>query len=197
MTTLVWFRRDLRIGDNPALQLAIQSADPVIPVYIQDPDESYAWRPGAASNWYLHQSICALRNDLATHGLPLVILKGPCLQTLISFAQSLNARRVIWNRIYEPRWQTLDARIEHALRCMAKEPVVQHDHSLLPPGSITSVAGTPYKVFTPFWRKIEPKILYSRPEFLDEQLNQEWVQLQPEDKSTPSLSPCLTRRPYR
>lgn len=189
MTTLVWFRRDLRIGDNPALQLALQLADPVIPVYIHDPDEAYAWRPGGASNWYLYQSICALRDDMATHGLPLVILKGPCLQTLVSFAQSLNAQRVIWNRIYEPRWQTLDARIEQALRYTDKEPVVQHDHSLLPPDSITSVAGTPYKVFTPFWQKIEPKILYNRPEFLDEQLNQERVQLRPEDKSIPSLSP--------
>ena len=97
MTILVWFRRDLRISDNPALWSALQSSDHVVPVYIHDPEEAYVWRPGAASNWYLHQSIRALSNDLAAHGLPLLILKGPIPQKLISIAKNLDARQVVWN----------------------------------------------------------------------------------------------------
>jgi deoxyribodipyrimidine photo-lyase len=189
MTSLVWFRRDLRISDNLALQLALQSSDPVIPVYIHDPEDSYDWSPGSASNWYLHQSICALKIDLATYSLPLVILKGPLLQTLLSFAKNMNAHRVVWNRIYEPEWQTLDTRIELALRETAMEPEIQHDHSLIVPGSFTNKSGTPYKIFTPFWRRIEPRILDYRPEFLGEPLFQNRVHIQALDERIPSLSP--------
>ncbi len=188
MTILVWFRRDLRISDNPALWSALQSSDLVVPVYIHDPGEAYVWRPGAASNWYLHQSIRALSKDLAAHGLPLLILKGPIPQKLISIAKSLDARRVVWNRIYEPEWLALDARVENALCEAAIEPETRHDHSLLPPASVSNVSGTPYKVFAPFWRTIEPRILNYRPEYLGEQLPRQHVHSQLTEARVPSCS---------
>jgi len=188
VTILVWFRRDLRISDNPALWSALQSSDLVVPVYIHDPEEAYVWRPGAASNWYLHQSIRALSKDLAAHGLPLLILKGSIPQELVSIAKSVNARRVVWNRIYEPEWLALDARVENALCEAAIEPEIRHDHSLLPPASVSNVSGTPYKVFTPFWRTIEPRILDYRPEYLGEQLCREHVHSQLTETRVPSCS---------
>lgn len=49
MTTLVWFRRDLRLRDNAALHAALEVGGPVLPVYIYSPEEEQPWAPGAAS----------------------------------------------------------------------------------------------------------------------------------------------------
>ena len=63
MTTLVWFRSDLRLADNPALAAAA-SRGPVIPVYVWAPEEEDSWRPGAASRWWLLHSLAALERAL-------------------------------------------------------------------------------------------------------------------------------------
>ncbi len=60
MTTLVWFRQDLRLADNPALQAAVKRGEPIIPVYLWAPEDEGDWPPGAASRWWLHQSLIAL-----------------------------------------------------------------------------------------------------------------------------------------
>ena len=60
MTTIVWFRQDLRLADNPALAAAALAGGPVIPVYILAPDEEGAWAPGGASRWWLHYSLARL-----------------------------------------------------------------------------------------------------------------------------------------
>jgi len=53
--SLVWFRHDLRLADNPALHAAVQRGGPIIPIYIWAPQEEGAWAPGTASRWWLHQ----------------------------------------------------------------------------------------------------------------------------------------------
>jgi len=55
MAALVWFRTDLRIADNPALQAAMRRGGPIIPLYIWAPEEEGEWAPGQASRWWLHQ----------------------------------------------------------------------------------------------------------------------------------------------
>uniref|UniRef100_UPI0025D72121 deoxyribodipyrimidine photo-lyase n=1 Tax=Thiocapsa sp. TaxID=2024551 RepID=UPI0025D72121 len=52
-TVILWFRRDLRLDDNPALQAALVGCDRLLPVYIHDPDSEAPWSPGAASLWWL------------------------------------------------------------------------------------------------------------------------------------------------
>jgi deoxyribodipyrimidine photo-lyase len=61
--TLVWFRQDLRLNDNPALASALESTE-IIPVYILDDFNSGDWKIGSASRWWLHQSLTALDTDL-------------------------------------------------------------------------------------------------------------------------------------
>ena len=56
-TAIVWFRRDLRLADNPALSAATLAAQRVIALYVHSPEEEAEWRPGAASNWWLHHSL--------------------------------------------------------------------------------------------------------------------------------------------
>ncbi|MDX1497786.1 MAG: deoxyribodipyrimidine photo-lyase, partial [Salinisphaeraceae bacterium] len=101
MTTLVWFRRDLRIADNPALLSAAESG-PVLPVFIYAPHEEAPWEPGAASRWWLHHSLVELQSNLKKIGLPLVILKGDSLECLQQLIKATEAKAVLWNRLYEP-----------------------------------------------------------------------------------------------
>ena len=75
MTSLVWFRIDLRLADNPALTRALETGRPVLPVYIHD-EGSAIRRAGAASDWWLDKSLRALGADLAGRGAPLVLRRG-------------------------------------------------------------------------------------------------------------------------
>ena len=74
---LVWFQHDLRVADNPALNAAVERGAPVIPVFIWAPEEEGRWRPGAASQWWLHRSLAALGADLEKRGSRLIIRREP------------------------------------------------------------------------------------------------------------------------
>ena len=74
--TIVWFRQDLRLRDNPALDAAVKRGA-VVPVYIWSPEEEGDWPPGAASRWWLHQSLQALDASLRERGSQLILAEGP------------------------------------------------------------------------------------------------------------------------
>ena len=101
MTTIVWFRIDLRLVDNPALHAAA-ARGAVVPVFIHAPEEEQPWSPGGASLWWLHQSLTALDASLKQAGSRLVIRKGATLATLLALIEETGATGVYWNRRYEP-----------------------------------------------------------------------------------------------
>ena len=68
LTALVWFRQDLRLADNPALSAAVAAGARIVPVYVWSPEEEGGWAPGAASRWWLHQSLQALDASLRERG---------------------------------------------------------------------------------------------------------------------------------
>ncbi|MEI6659165.1 MAG: deoxyribodipyrimidine photo-lyase, partial [Planctomycetota bacterium] len=112
--TIVWFRSDLRLDDNPAL-LAAAERGAVVPVFIWAPEEEHPWEPGAASRWWLHHSLERLAAALAKAGTPLVIRKGPSLAALRAVAKEIGATHVAWNRRYEPAVIARDTAIKKAL----------------------------------------------------------------------------------
>ncbi len=79
---LVWFRNDLRLADNPALQAALDEGYTPIPIYIHAPEEEGAWAPGAASDAWRHRSLAALDADLRKRGTRLRLFAGPSLPML-------------------------------------------------------------------------------------------------------------------
>ncbi len=79
---IVWIRRDLRIGDNPALHAASQQECPVIPVFIWSPEESGPWPAGGASRWWVHHSLNKLAEALNHKGAQLIIRQGNSLDEL-------------------------------------------------------------------------------------------------------------------
>src|SRR5262245_42733355 len=99
---IMWFRRDLRVADNPALDAAIRNGGRVIPAFIWAPEEEAPWAPGSASRWWLRQSLCALRDSLRRIGSNLIVRRGPTRDALLNLAAESGATAVYWNRLYEP-----------------------------------------------------------------------------------------------
>ena len=94
--SIVWFRQDLRVADNPALCAAAQRG-PVVPLYIWSPEEEGQFPPGGASKWWLHRSLQALERGL---GIPLVLRQGGSLEVLRGLIAETGASHVFWNRRY-------------------------------------------------------------------------------------------------
>jgi deoxyribodipyrimidine photo-lyase len=147
---IVWFRQDLRLTDNPALDAAVRSGAPLLPVYVLDDVNAGAHAMGAASRWWLHHSLAAL--DKSLNG-GLVFLKGDAKTILPRLARDTGATRIFWNRCYEP-WQIERDRSLKA-QLMSEDIAVRSFNGFLlfEPGHVLKADGTPYKVFTPFYRK--------------------------------------------
>jgi deoxyribodipyrimidine photo-lyase len=152
MTSLLWFRQDLRLDDNPALAAAIRRGRPVIPVFILDPDGEGDWPPGGASRWWLHHSLAALDEALAARGSRLILRRGPTMKVLDELIEETGAEAVLWNRRYEPAAIERDTALKGNLEGRG---IAAEDSSaalLFEPRDIRTRSGTPFKVFTPFWR---------------------------------------------
>lgn len=149
---LVWFRNDLRLDDQPALQAALRGGFDPVPLYIHAPEEEGAWPPGAASNAWRHRSLQALDASLRTRGSRLHILRGPSVDTLQRAAADCNAQAVFWNRRYEPAIEQRDATLKRVLRDSGLRAESFNGSLLLEPWQVESKQGDPYRVFTPFWR---------------------------------------------
>jgi deoxyribodipyrimidine photo-lyase len=152
-TAIVWFRRDLRLADNPALQAALSRAERVIPVYLHCPGEAGAWRPGAASDWWLHHSLADLGRALARLGSRLTVRQGSdSLALLRDLVAETGADQVYWNRLHEPEAIARDRRIKVALRGQGLTVESGNAALLHEPARLRAEGG--YRVFTPFWRAL-------------------------------------------
>ena len=149
---ILWFRRDLRLEDNPALDAALRAHDRVQCLYIDAPNEEAPWAPGEARRWRLHHSLAALDAALRTRGAALNLARGPTAATLDALLQSTQAQGVYWNRLYEPAAIARDAAIMAQLRVRGVEAHSFNAALLVEPWEIATGQGKPYRVFTPFWR---------------------------------------------
>ena len=148
--TIVWFRRDLRLADNPALSAAASGGGPVVPVYVLEED---AGAPlGRASRWWLRRSLEALAADLARLGAPLVLRRGEPQAVVEALAAETGADTVLWNRRWDPEGAARDRRIAAALEARGLR-TGEHEATLLfEPAAVRTRSGGPFRVFGPFWR---------------------------------------------
>ena len=147
--SIQWFRADLRLSDNPALTAAADAGD-VLPIYILDDESAGQDAMGEASRAWLHHSLSALDKSL---GGNLCVLRGDAGDVLKRLVTETGASSVHWNRCYEP-WRIIrDSVIKTTMQDMGVE-VASHNGSLLwEPWNVKKDDGTPYKVFTPFYRR--------------------------------------------
>ena len=146
---ILWFRRDLRLADNPALNAAAETGRPVIPVFILDSaGDGRPW--GTASLWWLDGSLRALAESLKARGAPLILRRGHTESELRRLIEETGADTVFMNRLFEPEAWTHDADIAHGLKDDGVECRGFNGSLMAKPGSVLTGSGGPYKVFTPF-----------------------------------------------
>lgn len=162
-TAIVWFRRDLRLADNPALCAALEAHDRVLPVYIHALDEEGDWAPGGASRWWLHHSLDALRRDLQRRHCELHLRQGGSLEALRSLIKNTGATAVYWNRLYDPLTIERDRHLKEALGADGIEAHSSNAGLWFEPWQIVTKQGDPYKVFTPFWRNLRAQLQVHQP----------------------------------
>ncbi|GAB5380522.1 MAG: deoxyribodipyrimidine photo-lyase [Aliiglaciecola sp.] len=135
--------------DNPALSQACQSGE-VIPVYIYDDKNPGPHEMGSASQWWLHHSLSSLNESLKDK---LLVVKGDPLACLNAIIEATGASSVFWNRCYEP-WQIQrDKQIKSKLTENGLSVTSSNGALLWEPWKIMNQSGSPYKVFTPYYRK--------------------------------------------
>ena len=146
---IFWFRQDLRIIDNPGLSKSLTS-DKVLPIYILDDTNSNDFAMGAASRWWLHNSLRELNKNLDNK---LSLYKGDPSEILESLSSRFNIKGIFWNRCYEPWRIERDKKIKS--KFIEKDIIVETFNSALlwEPWEILKSDNTPYKVFTPYYRK--------------------------------------------
>ncbi|TYL53035.1 cryptochrome/photolyase family protein [Agromyces mariniharenae] len=150
--SIVWFRDDLRVADHPALHAAIERGAPMVCVYVLD-EESRGIRPlGGAARWWLHGSLTALADALDQHSGRLVLRRGPADRVIRALVDETRAGAVFWNRRYGGPERDLDARLKQALRDDGLVVESYAANLLFEPWTIRTAQGTPFSVFTPFWR---------------------------------------------
>jgi deoxyribodipyrimidine photo-lyase len=150
--SIVWFRQDLRLDDNPALLAAVHHGGPVIPVFIWAPHEEGDWPPGGAACWWLHHSLESLDRSLKLCRSRLIVRKGDSLHALRELARETGAAAVFWNRRHEPAAVRRDAEVAPALHADGLTTEIFNSALLFEPGNIRTRQGGPFRVFTPFWK---------------------------------------------
>ena len=141
--SILWFRRDLRLADNPALLVAIASSEEIVPVFILD--NKLIEVTGSKRLAYLGQSLRALDQSL---GNSLHVMVGDQVEVLRELKQRYQATSVHIAAEYEPYGVARDARVEAAGIALTRTG----SPYAIAPGDVRKPSdGTPYKVFTPFY----------------------------------------------
>lgn len=156
MGTLVWFRNDLRLRDNPALYHACERGNVVAVFFICDAQ----WRDhdvGDNRLAFLLDCLHLLKRDLSKHRIPLRVEHRPHFadvpDSLVRLARSLNLDRVAFNEEYPLNEKKRDSRVINACEAADITTDVYHAGTIMPPGSVLTGNGDPYTVYSPFKRR--------------------------------------------
>ncbi|KAL5998666.1 Cryptochrome-2 [Asimina triloba] len=162
--TIVWFRRDLRIEDNPALAAAAKDGR-VLPVHIWCPEEERQFYPGRVSRWWMKQSLAHLDQSLRLLGVGLVLIKSETtLAGLLRCIHATGATRVYYNHLYDPVSLVRDHNIKRQLAELGISVTSFNGDLLYEPWQVYDENGLAFTTFDAYWEKcmnmtIEPTTL--------------------------------------
>ena len=149
---ILWFRRDLRLHNQAALQRALQSHYPIIPLYIHDVSGENCRILGGAQQWWLHHSLYSLTNDLRQKGSNLILRQGRALETLQDFHDKYDLQGVFWGRCYDPQAIARDIEIKKFFKTNNINVESFNTSLLFEPWTIKNDRDEPFKVFSQFWK---------------------------------------------
>ena len=163
---IVWFRKDLRLADHPALDAALQANKEIIPVFIWDKEEGGNWSPGAASRWWLHHSLESLSSSITKLGGTFILTQGNAAHVLPKLAKAHQADQVFYGRCYDPAGIATQEAVEEACDLQGINTESFNSSLLQEPWETKNGTGKPFQVFTPYWRKSRA-IIYREPASYD------------------------------
>ncbi|MAH88429.1 MAG: deoxyribodipyrimidine photolyase [Pelagibacterales bacterium] len=146
---ICWFRKDLRLDDNPAL-LEASKHKKIIPLFIFDKSIEEYKDIGEASHWWLENSLLSLNLNLDNK---LNILEGNSLVSITKIIKEQNIKYLYWNRCYEPDRIAADTIIKNSMKDLNVIAKSFNSSLLWEPWKIKNKSGNFYKVFTPFYKK--------------------------------------------
>lgn len=149
---IVWFRKDLRVADNPALCAALSRGGPVVGLYVLE--EGRPLSPGGAQRWFLHHALEALTERLARIGVPLVLRRGDPAREIAALVEVPGAGAVFWNRRYAAAEIAEDKSVKASLAAAGVEAQSFNGSLLREPWEVKTKTGGPYRVYTPFWNAL-------------------------------------------
>jgi len=148
-TSIYWFRQDLRLNDNPALTESVKNGS-IIPIYILDNNNPKDHKMGAASRLWLHYSLIELKKQLESN---LIVAEGNPEDILFDICKKETVKNIFWNRVYEPWGIDRDKKIKENLSKNDIEINSFNGSLLWEPWEALKDDGTPYRVFTPYFRR--------------------------------------------
>lgn len=151
---IMWFRRDLRLSDHPALSAAVESGRTIIPVFILDHSVQAL---GAAPKWRLELGLKAYARTLELSGSRLILRQGDALTVLRQLVVETGASSVYWTRAYDPDAIARDTKIKTALTDQNVTVKSFAGHLLFEPWTVATKTGQPFRVFTPMWRSVRSR----------------------------------------
>ena len=156
---IVWFRDDLRLSDHPALHAAAQSGAPLVCLYVLDDGSTSLRSPGsrpigAASRWWLAQSLRSLQASLAARGQRLVLRRGSAAKIIPELAQDVQASAVHWIESEIADQAAIARTVGTALDEIGVAPRSFSSDLLVEPTSLRNKEGRGLRVFTPFWKRV-------------------------------------------
>ena len=167
MTAIVWFRRDLRVHDHPALTAATREHDRVAPVFVVDDAllEGRAESPARAG--FLAGCLRGLDDELRRRGARLIIRAGRPEEELVRLAREIGAGAVHWTSDVSPYARARDARVTDALRSAGIEARPSGGNYIVDVSKPRTKGGAPYHVFSPFfktWKDLPRRELLPAPD---------------------------------
>ncbi|RAL40658.1 hypothetical protein DM860_006728 [Cuscuta australis] len=151
MSSIVWFRRDLRVEDNPALAAGVR-AGAVVAVYIWAPEEEGHYYPGRVSRWWLKQSLADLDSSLRSLGTTLITKRSTdSVSSLLEVIKSTGAAHLFFNHLYDPLSLVRDHRAKDILTAQGVTVRSFNADLLYEPWEVVDGEGRPFTTFAGFW----------------------------------------------
>jgi deoxyribodipyrimidine photo-lyase len=149
---VVWFRRDLRVADHPALLGALGAADQVVPVFVVDRTLLDGRPSGPNRRAFLHGALQALARDLEVLGGRLLVRQGDPVEVVPALARAAAADAVWCSREHTPYARRRDAAVEQALRADGRALHAMPGVYLSDFDEVRKADGDPFRVYSPFAR---------------------------------------------
>lgn len=151
--TICWLRRDLRLSDNRALQMAARSGHPVLCLFIFDKDILDPLPADDARVGFLHRELDAIRAELEHHGSALLVKHDTVASAWSAICAEFAVKQVVVSRDYEPYARERDEKIYNYLKDRGIDFKGTKDHVIFEKSEVVKADGSPYTVFTPYSKK--------------------------------------------